>query len=461
MTSRFVKYNDNLRGFGPALRGCEGNRYVTTTHVINSCIVKASKLTKVAKVYRGVAGGLLPKSFWEPDNLGVQGGVEQAFMSTTFERDVAMRYASQPGKPNLVLEIETGMVDRGCEFGWISQYPHERESVFPPLTGVQVTGTHVDGAVLVVHARLSVNLKSPTIEQVISKMKTAQLELLNSVQQEGTSMQLQALQKELQRRDAKWFNDPHNFKKATKDILNAKNAGGTQGATTVALVESNAVSGPGSASVAAAPMQSAWTTAAWLASVKVDALKLIADALVGTSPTDQLTRARALGSDSVAQLILRLHGAMRELVRKLCRDIRTLAEVEAASGAELHSKFVQNPDAFVLQFNHIAKFFGGLEKEIGSPEVDVLRAMEREHTAEDDSRDDFDADGSRTKPTLEWMFVVRPDEAMHRDWGLRCPLPISELERRRSEKNQELAAIHATLLLLEEVYGARLYTGPM
>ena len=33
-------------------------------HVINSAIVKSSKLTKAAKVYRGVAGGRLPDSFW-------------------------------------------------------------------------------------------------------------------------------------------------------------------------------------------------------------------------------------------------------------------------------------------------------------------------------------------------------------------------------------------------------------
>ena len=43
------------------LAACKGNAYVTTTHVINSCIVKASKLTRVARVYRGVAGGGLPQ----------------------------------------------------------------------------------------------------------------------------------------------------------------------------------------------------------------------------------------------------------------------------------------------------------------------------------------------------------------------------------------------------------------
>ena len=132
----FVKYNDLLRGFGPALDGCKGNEYVTTTHVINSAIVKSSKLTKAGKVYRGVAGGALPESFWRPNPQGVKGGVESAFMSTTFDREVAMHYASsQQGRPALVFEMQMGMIDRGAELGWISQYPHEAECLFAPLTG--------------------------------------------------------------------------------------------------------------------------------------------------------------------------------------------------------------------------------------------------------------------------------------------------------------------------------------
>jgi hypothetical protein len=56
-------------------------------------------------------------------------------MSTTFDRDVAMQYASIPGKPALVFEMQMGMIDRGAELRWISQYPHERECLFAPLTG--------------------------------------------------------------------------------------------------------------------------------------------------------------------------------------------------------------------------------------------------------------------------------------------------------------------------------------
>ena len=51
------------------------------------------------------------------------------------------------------------------------QYPHEEEICFAPLTGIEVQGIRVQGAVLVVEARLSVNLVALTIEQVVSKRR--------------------------------------------------------------------------------------------------------------------------------------------------------------------------------------------------------------------------------------------------------------------------------------------------
>ena len=104
----FVKYNAILRGFGAALEQCKGNTYTTSLHAINSCIVKNSKLTKATKVFRGISGGMLPKSFWEANDQGVRGGIEAAFMSTTYDRNVAMQYASggEEGKPALVFEMQ-------------------------------------------------------------------------------------------------------------------------------------------------------------------------------------------------------------------------------------------------------------------------------------------------------------------------------------------------------------------
>ena len=101
------------------------NRYTTTLHVINSGIVKTSKLTFAGKVYRGVAGMALPDAFWQANADGVRGGIEGAFMSTTKDRRVAMQYAASGGK-GIVFEIQQGMIDRGADVSWASQYTHTR-----------------------------------------------------------------------------------------------------------------------------------------------------------------------------------------------------------------------------------------------------------------------------------------------------------------------------------------------
>ena len=46
-------------------------------HAINSAIIKLGKLTKANKVYRGISGMALPKEFWEANEFGVRGGVDE------------------------------------------------------------------------------------------------------------------------------------------------------------------------------------------------------------------------------------------------------------------------------------------------------------------------------------------------------------------------------------------------
>ena len=142
------------------------------------------------------------------------------FSSTTTDRSKAVHYAkSHPetgeehkGRHNLsdcstIFEMQMGMVDRGAvraqsnartnlagedaprqnlrgrsravsrpaprtqDLSWLSQYPHEREVLLPPLTGVEAFGTEVEGGTLVVHARLSLNLNGGTLEQVLSRRR--------------------------------------------------------------------------------------------------------------------------------------------------------------------------------------------------------------------------------------------------------------------------------------------------
>ena len=89
------------------------NKYTTTIHAINSAVVKCSRLTKVLPLYRGWTGATLPESFFEADDMGVKGGVEYGFSSTTTERDQAVHYAQ--GKASTLLELQMGMLDRGAD----------------------------------------------------------------------------------------------------------------------------------------------------------------------------------------------------------------------------------------------------------------------------------------------------------------------------------------------------------
>ena len=118
---------------------------------------------------------MLPKEFWVPNEQGVMGGVELAFMSTTPDRSVAEQY-SQDGF-GIIVEIEQGMIDRGAEIAWLSQYPHEVEVLFAPLAALQMTGLRIDTHplngkhIIVCSMRVSINLTNPTIEQVVSKRR--------------------------------------------------------------------------------------------------------------------------------------------------------------------------------------------------------------------------------------------------------------------------------------------------
>jgi len=179
----FEKYNLVLRG-GPGVTeaegkaaphmlerfrsSCKGNTYVTTLHVLNSCIVKLSKLKCLCtrRVYRGVSRGGLPDIFWKADKYGVRGGVEPAFMSTTTDRDVAMMYAHQSGG-GLLMEFEQTMFSRGADLKWLSQYPHEAEVLFGPLSGLEMRSTRTEGASIVAEMIISVNLTAQPIERVM------------------------------------------------------------------------------------------------------------------------------------------------------------------------------------------------------------------------------------------------------------------------------------------------------
>ena len=60
-----------------------------------------------------------------------------------------------------------GMVDRGAQLDWLSQYPEEKEILLPPLTGMEVQADEVSAdQVRTLTMRLNINLRSTTLEQL-------------------------------------------------------------------------------------------------------------------------------------------------------------------------------------------------------------------------------------------------------------------------------------------------------
>ena len=71
-----------------------------------------------------MSGGRLPDNFNDEAEMGTRGGVEAAFMSTTTNQAVAMEYASRdPTVPSVVFQIRMGMIDKGADVSWVSQFP--------------------------------------------------------------------------------------------------------------------------------------------------------------------------------------------------------------------------------------------------------------------------------------------------------------------------------------------------
>ncbi|EKX40859.1 hypothetical protein GUITHDRAFT_75215, partial [Guillardia theta CCMP2712] len=132
----YYKYNAVLR----LPQSHKVNKYVTTLHCVVSGVIKLSKTTRLPSsrvVYRGLKGVRMPARFVEEDARGVSGGVEYGMLSTSTDRQVALQYAKEGSLPTL-FEISCGAIDRGADVELLSQYPEEKEILYPPLSYLEV-----------------------------------------------------------------------------------------------------------------------------------------------------------------------------------------------------------------------------------------------------------------------------------------------------------------------------------
>jgi len=215
---------------------CKGNDYPTSIHATNSCVLKLSKLTKAGKVWRGIKDAKLPKEFWVPNEMGVRGGIEYGFSSTTTDKSQALAYASgggtgKAGEAMTIFEMQMGMVDRGADLTWLSQYPFEREVLLPPLTGIEALTSDVEGSMLVIHSRLSLNLSAQTLEQVLSRRRKMLMDMANGIElelREALSETVYPLARKILKKaleygaysnPPEWFNNDDNFAKVMQETL--------------------------------------------------------------------------------------------------------------------------------------------------------------------------------------------------------------------------------------------------
>ena len=98
---------------------------------------KGESATAEINLWRGFTDMQVSQGFKD------KGGSEFAPMSTTTDPEVAVGYAVRKGMTNgsLLMKLKTSNnMQRGAELTWLSVFPGEAETLFPPLTFLQPTG---------------------------------------------------------------------------------------------------------------------------------------------------------------------------------------------------------------------------------------------------------------------------------------------------------------------------------
>ena len=191
--------------------------FTYTIAAASSAIIKLSKhstLPPGGLLFRGVEGLTLPFQHLD-ENLEVPCGasmdicqdfVEHAFSSASAKKAVALRYAggskckSCSGQGSCefwdeengickehratVLEIETGMMDRGADLRWVSQWPDDEESVLLPLSNFDVKGMRRESNINFLRVGLRSNFRTRTLEQTRTSRQAHFTSIVQELEQE-------------------------------------------------------------------------------------------------------------------------------------------------------------------------------------------------------------------------------------------------------------------------------------
>jgi hypothetical protein len=188
----YQKYNCVLRRWPEKdykEMAAQGGAFTTTIHVLVSAVQKLASVVRIPdslKLYRGLGGVTnLPEYFFKPNSNGGRGFTEWGFMSTTSDKQVALRYSSEGSGQTqaylpMVLEISVGAINRGACIEAFSQYPKEREYLWVPCSFAAPDGADrmevtEFGVVRVVPVKVNSNLTALTLEQMLAYKKQSHL----------------------------------------------------------------------------------------------------------------------------------------------------------------------------------------------------------------------------------------------------------------------------------------------
>ena len=146
--------------------------YVTTVHAFNSGIVKLSR-RQATRTPNIIYRGLRLNSLASAPRTGID-GVEPSPLAFSTDRAVAEGYAR--GSGGLLLEFDldatkegrSGELAPGADISWLSQFPHEREVLFPALSLLQSAGEarRLKSGVLAWRVRVVSCVESRTLEEL-------------------------------------------------------------------------------------------------------------------------------------------------------------------------------------------------------------------------------------------------------------------------------------------------------
>ena len=232
----------------------KGNTYATSLHLINSAILKLSRLGTLQPIYRAAGRDSMSK-LSEADHLGECGTLEFAFLHTSADRFALVEYMKgvgavhdRPGQHSMIFEIVQDAEHRGANLSAISQYPAQREIVFPPLSCLVLQRTRVESMaaetgdypsgllVAEMRVRSTAGAEVLDIEQYIERAKLQfSTSCAQTVQEFRSGLPepdeavrifhgLLPEQSGLRAHPPEWFNDPDNWAQATRTLSEARSA---------------------------------------------------------------------------------------------------------------------------------------------------------------------------------------------------------------------------------------------